>query len=41
MNSQGSARVWELNTYELSWSWIKYLSEAFIEIVGKYETAVK
>ena len=41
MNSQGSARVWELNTYGLSWNWINYLSEAFIEIAEKYEMAVK
>jgi len=36
----GSTRVWELNTYGLSWGRIKYLSEAFIEIAGKYEMQV-
>ncbi len=36
----GSTRVWELNTYGLSWSRIKYLSEAFIEIAEKYGLAV-
>jgi len=33
--------VWELNTYGLSWSRIKYLSEAFIEIAEKYEMQVR
>ncbi|HJH25250.1 MAG TPA: O-phospho-L-seryl-tRNA:Cys-tRNA synthase, partial [Methanophagales archaeon] len=37
----GSTRVWELNTYGLGWSRIKYLGEAFIEIAGKYELPVK
>nr|QNO53715.1 O-phospho-L-seryl-tRNA:Cys-tRNA synthase [Methanosarcinales archaeon ANME-1 ERB6] len=37
----GSTRVWELNTYGLSWSRIKYLSEAFIEIAGKYEMHIR
>ena len=37
----GSTRVWELNTYGLSWDRIKYLSEAFIEIAEKYELQVR
>jgi len=37
----GSTRVWELNTYGLSWGRIKYLSEAFIEIAAKYEMQVR
>ncbi|MQY54545.1 MAG: O-phospho-L-seryl-tRNA:Cys-tRNA synthase [Methanosarcinales archaeon] len=37
----GSTRVWKLNTYGLSWDRIKYLSETFIEIAGKYELPVK
>ncbi len=37
----GSTRVWELNTYGLNWSRIKYLSEAFIEIAEKYELPVR
>lgn len=37
----GSTRVWKLNTYGLSWSRIKYLSEAFIAIAGKYGLAVR
>ena len=37
----GSTRVWELNTYGLNWSRIKYLSEAFIEIAEKYELQVR
>jgi len=37
----GSTRVWKLNTYGLSWDKIKYLSETFIEIAGKYELPVK
>ena len=37
----GSTRVWKLNTYGLSWDRIKYLSEAFIEIAGKYALPVK
>ena len=37
----GSTRVWKLNTYGLSWGRIKYLSEAFIEIAGKYGLAVR
>ncbi len=36
----GSTRVWELNTYGLGWSRIKYLGEAFIEIAEKYGLAV-
>jgi len=37
----GSTRIWELNTYGLSWNRIKYLSEAFIEIAGKYELPIR
>ncbi|RZN33432.1 MAG: O-phospho-L-seryl-tRNA:Cys-tRNA synthase [Methanophagales archaeon ANME-1-THS] len=37
----GSTRVWKLSTYGLSWSRIKYLSEAFIEIAEKYGLAVR
>jgi Sep-tRNA:Cys-tRNA synthetase len=37
----GSTRVWKLNTYGLSWSRIKYLSEAFIAIAGKYGLAAR
>lgn len=37
----GSTREWKLNTYGLSWSRIKYLSEAFIEIAKKYGLAVR
>ncbi len=37
----GSTRVWELNTYGLCWGRIKYLSEAFKEIAGKYELPIR
>ncbi|MFZ2071458.1 MAG: O-phospho-L-seryl-tRNA:Cys-tRNA synthase [Halobacteriota archaeon] len=37
----GSTRVWELNTYGLSWARIRYFSEAFIEIAEKYGLAVR
>ena len=37
----GSTRVWKLNTYGLSWSRIKYLSEAFIAIAEKYGLVVR
>lgn len=37
----GSTRVWKLNTYGLSWSRVKYLSEAFIAIAEKYGLVVR
>ncbi len=37
----GATRTWKLSTYGLSWEKIKYLSDAFVEIAGKYELPVR
>ena len=36
----GATRTWKLNTYGLSWEKIKYLSEVFLDIAGKYDLKV-